>query len=116
MSRSHKKKLKKKKPEASNDISEREIGIFINSIKNVDGYPKIRDLQKIVPSLNLVKIHTILKYLQRSKRLIVDNDGYIVWIKEDNFNKFSSSFSDVANISKDFAEYVTLRKIEANDS
>jgi hypothetical protein len=108
--------LKKKKPAASNNISEREIGIFINSIKNVDGYPKIRDLQKIVPSLNLVKIHTILKYLERSNRLIVDNDGYIIWIKEDNFNKFSNSLSDVANISKDFAEYVARRKMDPNDN
>jgi hypothetical protein len=116
LSPSHKKKLKKKKPAASNDISEREIAIFINSIKNVDGYPKIRDLQKIVPSLNLLKIHTILKYLERSNRLIVDNDGYIIWIKEDSFNKFSNSFSDVANISKDFAEYVALRKMDPNDN
>ena len=112
MAPSHKKELKKKKPQASNEISDNEIDIFIDTIKNVGGYPKVRDLQKIIPSLNLLKIQTILKYLQRSKKLIVDEDGYIVWIQEDNSNKSGNNLSDVANITKDFAEYLAFKGID----
>jgi hypothetical protein len=48
-----------------------------------------------------VKITTILRYLERSKRLILDSDGYIIWIRQDNNNNNNNvnrlSFAEVAN-------------------
>jgi hypothetical protein len=44
-----------------------------------------------------VKITTILRYLERSKRLILDSDGYIIWIRQDNNNDDRLSFAEVAN-------------------
>jgi len=45
-----------------------------------------------------VKITTILRYLERSKRLILDSDGYIIWIRQDNNNNVNwLSFAEVAN-------------------
>jgi hypothetical protein len=45
-----------------------------------------------------VKITTILRYLERSKRLILDSDGYIIWIRQDNNNNVDRlSFAEVAN-------------------
>jgi hypothetical protein len=47
-----------------------------------------------------VKITTILRYLERSKRLILDSDGYIIWIRQDNNNNNNVnwlSFAEVAN-------------------
>jgi hypothetical protein len=44
-----------------------------------------------------VKITTILRYLERSKRLILDSDGYIIWIRQDNNNVDRLSFAEVAN-------------------
>jgi hypothetical protein len=44
-----------------------------------------------------VKITTILRYLERSKRLILDSDGYIIWIRQDNSNVDWLSFAEVAN-------------------
>jgi hypothetical protein len=46
-----------------------------------------------------VKITTILRYLERSKRLILDSDGYIIWIRQDNNdnNTDGLSFAEVAN-------------------
>lgn len=45
-----------------------------------------------------MKITTILRYLERSKRLILDSDGYIIWIRQDNNNNVDRlSFAEVAN-------------------
>ncbi|HKG87508.1 MAG TPA: hypothetical protein VKA95_04220 [Nitrososphaeraceae archaeon] len=47
-----------------------------------------------------MKITTILRYLERSKRLILDSDGYIIWIRQDNNNNNNVnwlSFAEVAN-------------------
>ncbi|HYF99543.1 MAG TPA: hypothetical protein VD815_05590 [Candidatus Saccharimonadales bacterium] len=64
----------------------------------------MRDLRGLLaPTLSLDKINAILKYLQRSNRLIIDLDGNIVWIKENNL-KENSKFSETANFSKEFVE------------
>lgn len=45
-----------------------------------------------------MKITTILRYLERSKRLILDSDGHIIWIRQDNNNNVDwLSFAEVAN-------------------
>ena len=60
----------------------------MTSIRAIEGrYPKIRDLQKLLkPRLDLFKINTILRYLERSKRLETDLDGNIIWIRVDGLN------------------------------
>ena len=64
----------------------------------------MRDLKPLLsPTLSLDKINAILKYLERSKGLIVDLDGNIVWIKEKN-SKQESELSESANFSKEFIE------------
>ena len=54
-------------------------------------------------TLSLDKINAILKYLERSKGLIVDLEGNIVWIKEKNL-KQQSELSETANFSNEFLE------------
>jgi hypothetical protein len=53
----------------------------------------------------------MLRYLESSKRLIIDGDGYIIWIHDDD-NPSKLSLSDVANFKNDFANYLKERKIE----
>jgi hypothetical protein len=36
-----------------------------------------------------VKITTILRYIERSKRIIIDGDAYIIWILQDNADRLS---------------------------
>ncbi|MBA3977633.1 MAG: hypothetical protein H0X50_05510 [Nitrosopumilus sp.] len=50
------------------------------------------------------KINAILKYLERSKLIIIDLDGNIVWIKEKNLTE-NSNLMDVGKFSNDFLEY-----------
>jgi hypothetical protein len=55
-----------------------------------------------------VKITTILRYLERSKRLILDSDGYIIWIRQDNNNNNNNvnrlSFAEVANFKDNLGD------------
>ena len=36
-----------------------------------------------------MKITTILRYIERSKRIIIDGDAYIIWILQDNADRLS---------------------------
>jgi hypothetical protein len=54
----------------------------------------------------------MLRYLESSKRLIIDCDGYIIWIRDDDDNPSKLNLSDVANFKNDFADYLKKRKIE----
>lgn len=79
----------------------------MTSIKKVEGsYPKIRDLQKLLkPRLDLFKINTILRYLERDKRLETDLDGNIIWIREDSIIANKLSLAERANLSKEFLDF-----------
>jgi AraC-like DNA-binding protein len=48
--------------------------------------------------LNSVKINTILRYLERSKRLEIDLDGNIIWIRQEKDEANELSLAEVANI------------------
>ena len=91
--------------DALNVYSEAEVDYFVDILKNVKPFPKLRDLRKLLsPVLSLDKINAILKYLERSKQIIVDLDGNIVWIKDANV-KEDSNLSETANFSKEFLEH-----------
>jgi hypothetical protein len=79
----------------------------LTAIKKVEGsYPKIRDLQQLLrPRLDLFKINTILRYLERDKRLETDLDGNIIWIREDSNNANKLSLAERANLSKEFLDF-----------
>ncbi len=77
----------------------------MHKIKEIKPFPKLRDLGKILkPQLTLDKINAILRYLERSNLIIIDLDGNIVWIKENNL-KEDFSLIDSGKLSKDFLEY-----------
>jgi hypothetical protein len=51
-----------------------------------------------------VKITTILSYIERSKRIIIDGDAYIIWILQDNADRLS--FAEVDNLRKFANQFV----------
>jgi hypothetical protein len=109
------KKFTKKKPRPANEITEEELNFFLTAIKNVNGYPKVRDLRKLLsPRLNLVKINTILRYLEKSKSLEIDLDGNIIWIREESLNHHLS-VAESANISQEFLEYLSTKDMDTDD-
>lgn len=104
-------KRRKLKPDRKarprNEMTEQEVEEFLSAIRNFSGgsgYPKLRDLRKLLPSMDLYKINVVLRYLERSKAIIVDNDGYIVWTRQDAPDRLT--LGDVANISDDLKEFL----------
>jgi hypothetical protein len=59
--------------------------------------------------LDLFKINTILRYLERSKRLEIDLDGNIIWTKQDSDNN-QLSLAEIANISKEFLDLYSKKE------
>ena len=55
------------------------------------------------------KINTILRYLERSKRLEIDLDGNIIWTRQDSDNN-QLSLAERANISKEFLDLYSKKK------
>lgn len=71
----------------------------------MEGYPKVRDLQKmLVPILNLDKINAILRYLKNSKKIEIDLDGNIIWIRGQKTSN-DLTIAETANISPEFVNY-----------
>lgn len=100
--------MKRKKPDRkarpANEITEQEVDEFLAAIRNFNGYPKLRDLGRLLPSMKSYKINVILKYLERSKTIIVDNDGYITWVRKDRPEGLT--LADVASIDDELKEFL----------
>jgi hypothetical protein len=59
--------------------------------------------------LDLFKINTILRYLERDKRLETDLDGNIIWIREDNSSANKLSLAERAELSKEFLDFFSKK-------
>jgi hypothetical protein len=59
--------------------------------------------------LDLFKINTILRYLERDKRLETDLDGNIIWIREDSNDANKLSLAERADLSKDFLDFFSKK-------
>lgn len=74
----------------------------MKAIRNFDGYPKLRDLRKVLPSLTPVQINVIAHYLERSGAIVIDSDGYITWMRNEELGQLT--LGEVANMSSDLKE------------
>lgn len=109
-------KFSKKKIRAANEITEDDLNVFMTGIKRYNGYPKVRDLQKILgPKLNLIKINAILRYLVKSKSLEIDLDGNIIWFRHEKTDSYLS-FMEAANISCEVLERFSTEAKDNMDS
>lgn len=58
--------------------------------------------------MDLFKINTVLRYLERSKRLEIDLDGNIIWTRQDSDNN-QLSLAERANMSKEFLDFFSKK-------
>jgi len=77
---------------------------LLKAIQNFDEYPKLRDLHKLIPSLTPLQLNVIIRYLERSGKIIIDSEGYIVWTHKKG-HEDSPTLGEVANISDEFMDY-----------
>jgi hypothetical protein len=74
----------------------------LKAIRNFDGYPKLRDFRKVLPSLTPVQINVIAHYLERSGAIVIDSDGYITWMRNEELGQLT--LGEVATMSSDLKE------------
>ena len=68
----NRKSIRKGRP--VNEVTEDDINAFMRAIRDFDGYPKLRDLRIMLPSLTPVQINVIVHYLERSGVIVIDSD------------------------------------------
>lgn len=106
-------KVKRLKKIPANEFSQEEVELFLSTIKQSNEYIKIRDLKKIFRNkLDLFKINSILKYLERSKIIEIDLDGNIIWIKN-NIDR-QLTFWEKASTTNDFKELFNKKILDQN--
>jgi hypothetical protein len=74
----------------------------LQAIRDFDGYPKLKDLSMMLPSLTPVQINAIVHYLDRSGAIVIDTDGYIIWMRKEGLGQLT--LGDVAEMSSDLKE------------
>lgn len=93
-----------KKTRPANEITEQEVNNFLFAISKFEGFPKLRDLPKLFSPMSTYKINVMLRYLERSNMIIVDNDGYITWVRKDRPE--SLTLADVADIKDNLKTFL----------
>jgi hypothetical protein len=88
-------------------VSEDDINALLEAIKSFDGYPKLKDLGKMVPFLTPLQINVIVHYLERSRTVVIDTEGYIVWMRKEQDNL---TLGEVAEISSDLKDYLEMHQ------
>jgi hypothetical protein len=86
----------------ANEVSEDDIGAFLQAIRNFDGYPKLRDIRKMLPFLTPLQVNVISKYLEKSRAIVIDADGYITWIRNEDPGQLT--LGEVADMGSDLRE------------
>lgn len=81
---------------------------MLQSIKSFKGYPKLRELAKLVPALKPFKLNLVVRFLERNGTILIDGDGYIVWTRGDVPKM--SSLSDIAELSPEFKDFLKKSK------
>jgi hypothetical protein len=84
-------------------VSEEDINALLQAIKSFDGYPKLKDLGRMAPSLTPLQINVIVRYLERSGAIVIDTEGYILWARKEQERL---TLGDVAEISQDLKNYL----------
>jgi hypothetical protein len=74
----------------------------LQAIRNFNGYPKLKDLRMMFPSLTPVQINVIVHYLDRSGAIVIDTDGYIIWMRKEGLGQLT--LGEVAEMSSDLKE------------
>jgi hypothetical protein len=81
----------------------------LQAIRDFDGYPKLKDLRMMLPSLTPVQINAIVHYLDRSGVIVIDTDGYIIWMRKEGLGQ-QLTLGEVAEISSDLKELLEEHK------
>ena len=104
--RDRKKSRKKERP--ANEVSEDDINALLDAIKSFEGYPKLKDLGRMLPSLTPLQVNVIIRYLERSRAIVIDTEGYITWVSKEEPDQLT--LGEVANMGSEFRKYLEQQR------
>jgi len=81
--------------------------MLFEAIKNHEGYPRLKDLSKMAPTLTPTQVTVGLRYLERTGAVAIDNDGFIVWTRQE---RSDLTLAEVADISDEFRQFANSSK------
>lgn len=59
----------------------------------------------MMSSLTPLQLNVIIRYLERSGKIIIDSEGYVIWSRKDKDKDFLT-LGEIANIGSEFKEYL----------
>ena len=54
----------------------------------------------MLPSLTPLHVNVIIRYLERSRAIVIDTGGYITWVRKEDPDQLT--LGEVANMSSEF--------------
>ena len=103
------KKTNRWKERPANEISEQEVQDVLAAIRDFEGYPKLREVAKLVPAMKPFKLNLVIRFLERNGTILIDGDGYIVWTRGERSEL--SALSESADLSPEFREFLEKSKV-----
>jgi hypothetical protein len=103
------KKTNRWKERPANEISEQEVQDVLAAIRDFEGYPKLREVAKLVPAMKPFKLNLVIRFLERNGTILIDGDGYIVWTRGERSEL--STLSESADLSPEFREFLEKSKL-----
>jgi hypothetical protein len=64
----------------------------------------VKDLGGLLPSLTSSQINVGVRYVERSRTIVIDNDGSVIWVRNDG--KEQLTLRETAQISDELADYI----------
>lgn len=62
----------------------------------------------MLPSLTPLQVNVIIRYLERSRAIVIDTEGYITWMRKELPDQLT--LSEVANMSSEFRKYLEQQR------
>jgi hypothetical protein len=62
----------------------------------------------MLPSLTPLQVNVIIRYLERSRAIVIDTEGYIIWMRKELPDQLT--LSEVANMSSEFRKYLEQQR------
>lgn len=62
----------------------------------------------MLPSLTPLQVNVIIRYLERSRAIVIDTEGYITWVRKELPDQLT--LGEVANVSSEFRKYLEQQR------
>lgn len=62
----------------------------------------------MMPSLTPLQVNVIIRYLERSRAIVIDTEGYITWVRKELPDQLT--LGEVSNMRREFRKYLEQQR------